>query len=332
MLRQVLPSTTAVFSRALVMPNTRPPILTGADVSEYRAEILRAVPGGHEFEPLLTVKLCDTTEPRDIAGAIKAGAVAAKLYPAGATTNSDDGVRNARNCFAAFAEMEQLAMILCIHAEDPDGFVLERERLYLDTIAEIANTYPRLRIIVEHVSDARTVEFVKQGGDGIGATVTVHHLVATLDDIVGECLRPHMYCKPVPKTPDDRDAVREVVFAGIPRFFFGSDSAPHAPGEKEGPCGAAGVFSAPTAIPILADLFEEHHVPIAAEDSGDGPSLEAFTAFFGADFYGLPRNSTRLKIEKLVNKGTAERTASPDGAPIVPDALAHPRHRAIAVP
>lgn len=380
MLRRVLPYSSGVFSRALVMPNTLPPILGGADVTAYRNEILEALPEGHEFEPIMTLKLTDRTTPRDIDGAAQAGAPAAKLYPAGATTNSDDGVRNARNCYAAFGEMERSGMILCIHAEDPDVFVLERERRYLDTIAEIAGTFPALRIIIEHVSDAKSVEFVRAAGENIGATVTVHHLVATLDDIVGECLSPHMYCKPVPKTPDDRDALREVVFAGVPRFFFGSDSAPHAPGEKEGPCGAAGVFSAPTAIPILADLFEEHHLPIASAagaagatgaTGAAGASLEAFTSFYGADFYGLPRNTGRVSVERPSDDGvetpggngvgtpaglrdasaeagdtTREGGRPPGGAgrrsaaahgtdsvaPLVPEALSNPRHRVLVVP
>ncbi len=275
-----------VFGRGLIMPNTLPPILNAVDVSRYRAEILAAaqVVNPH-FEALMTFKI---TTLAALGGAVEealadlkaAGAVAGKLYPAGVTTNSADGVKDLGELYPLFAAMEKRGLVLCLHGEDPDAFCLDRETAFLPKLGAVVAAFPRLKIVLEHVSTAQAVEWVLAQGPLVAATVTVQHLLFTLDDLLGGHLQPHLFCKPLIKRPEDRAALQAVVLSGSPRFFFGSDSAPHARAAKECDCGSAGCYSAPVALPALASFFEA---------AGELKGLADFVAGFGADFYGLPR-------------------------------------------
>ena len=296
LLRAVVRHSSGPFARGLVMPNTVPPVLTATDAEAYRKEIRDAVPAGHRFEPLMTIKVVPSTTAETVRQARAAGVVAAKLYPEGVTTNSADGVRDVAALAGAFAAMAEVGMVLCVHGEAPDAFCLDREAAFVDrTLPDLLAGFPDLRIVVEHVSTAAAVERVRAeppGPDGrprLGATVTVHHLLLTLDDVVGGALAPHHFCKPLAKRPEDRDAVLAAALSGDPRFFLGTDSAPHRRRDKEGPEGCAGVFTAPVALPVLAEVFEDH---------GALPRLDAFTGRFGAAFYGLAPNEGTVTLRK----------------------------------
>lgn len=271
-----------VFQRAVVMPNTVPPITTPEKLSGYRDAIVAAAPG---LLPLMTFKLIPGLTPDSVPLLREAGAVAGKLYPAGVTTNAEDGVSNVRVMDGVFRAMETEGLVLCIHAEDPDAFCLDREEAFIPTVAGIAERHPALRIVVEHVSSAAMTEFVHRAGERVGATVTAHHLLYTLDDLIGNALDPHLFCKPVVKGPEDRRAVRKFVLEGHPRFFFGSDSAPHPRSAKECGAGASGVYSAPTAAAAVVELFDA---------AGDARAVEGFMSRFGAEFYGLELNSAQV--------------------------------------
>jgi len=292
LLGQVLPHTAAVFGRALVMPNLDPPVLTGADAERYRKEILGARPSdgaGSDFEPLMTIKIVPSTTPAIIRDAAAAGVVAGKLYPEGVTTNSSDGVRDVLALGEVFAAMAEAGLVLCLHGETPDAFCLDREERFLfEVLPELARSFPELRIVVEHVSTAAAVDWVQhQPGANVAATITVHHLLLTLDDVVGGMLSPHHFCKPVAKRPADRAAIVAAAVSGDPRFFLGTDSAPHPREAKESAQGCAGVFTAPVALPLLATVFEEQ----SALDM-----LDAFCSGHGAAFYGLLPNPGTLRL------------------------------------
>jgi len=290
LLEAVVPETSRVFGRALIMPNTLPPVAAPADIDRYREEI-RAAAKEDRFTPLFAFKISErsaelwTAEQLRIAAA--EGMVAGKLYPEGATTNAEDGVRGLDELYPLFDAMDRAGTVLAIHGEDPSAFALDREKAFLPRLARIAADFPRLRIVLEHVSSREAVETVASMPETVAATVTLHHLMLTLDDLVGGLLSPHNFCKPVVKTPADRDALREVVFGGMPKFFFGSDSAPHPRQAKESAHGSAGVFSAPVALPALVELLEK---------AGALDRLEDFTSSFGAGFYGLPRNRETVTL------------------------------------
>jgi dihydroorotase len=294
LLGRVLPHTAATFGRALVMPNTEPPVLTGADAERYRKEIVSALPGsgsgsGSAFEPLMTIKIVPSTTPAVVRDAAAAGVVAGKLYPEGVTTNSSDGVRDVLALGPVFAAMAEAGLVLCLHGETPDAFCLDREERFLfEVLPELARSFPSLRIVLEHVSTAAAVDWVQhQPGTNVAATITVHHLLLTLDDVVGGMLAPHHFCKPVAKRPADRAAIVAAAVGGDPRFFLGTDSAPHPREAKESAHGCAGVFTAPVALPLLATLFEEQ---------GALPALEGFCSTHGAAFYGLPPSTGTLRL------------------------------------
>ena len=276
----------AGFARGLVMPNTKPPVRTATDLEVYRSRIHEAAPG---FRPLMTFKLLESTPPEDIADLADAGAVAGKLYPRGVTTNAEDGVRDLAALGQTLDAMAEAGLVLCIHAEDPEAQVLERESAYLPKIEGILSRHPKLRLVVEHVSTAAAVRFVKQFPERVGATITVHHLLFTLDDLLGDKLDPHLFCKPVVKQREDRDALQQAVLTADSRFFFGSDSAPHPKHSKETDACAAGVYTAPVALPLLLEFFETQGMLRAIED---------FTSRFGAEFYGLERNDGQLRCVK----------------------------------
>lgn len=275
------------FGRILVMPNTVPPVSSAEAVGNYRREIQAAAP---ELETLMTFKLNAKYTAEDLKRMKIAGAVAGKYYPAGVTTNSEDGVSDFESVLPVVAEMERLGLVLCVHGEDPSAFCLDREREFIHRVEFLAREFPRLKIVFEHLSTGSAVEAVLRLPENVAATITVHHLLHTLDDVVGGSLLPHHFCKPLPKRPEDREALQKAAFSGNPKFFFGSDSAPHEKGKKEGPCGAAGVYSAPVAVPLLVEIFER---------VGHLERLADFVAGFGADFYGIPRTKKRVSyIEK----------------------------------
>ena len=270
------------FGRILVMPNTVPPISSAQSLCEYRKQIHDAAPG---LDLLMTFKLNAQLSSNDLQQLKDAGAVAGKYYPAGVTTNSEDGVSEFESIFPVVAEMEKLGLVLCIHGEEPGAFCLDRESLFIRRVECLARKFPKLKIVFEHLSTKAAVDAVLRLPSNVAATITVHHLLHTLDDIVGASLHPHHFCKPLPKRPEDREALRAAAFSGNPKFFFGSDSAPHEKGKKEGPCGAAGVYSAPVAVPILIEIFERN---------GALDKLPDFIGAFGADFYRIPRQTKKV--------------------------------------
>ncbi|HTM67921.1 MAG TPA: dihydroorotase [Candidatus Binatia bacterium] len=285
MLRAVLPATARRFGRALIMPNTDPPVLTASDAAEYRRAI-EAEAGG--LEPLMAVKLVASTTPETIR-ACKGAVVAGKLYPEGVTTNSADGVSDFARMYPAFEAMEQAGMVLCLHGETPGVFSLDREKTFLETLRGIALAFPRLRIVLEHVTTADAVREVERLPDTVAATITAHHLFLTLDDVIGGSLRPHAFCKPVAKRPEDREALIAAATGGNPKFFLGTDSAPHLRGRKECDGGCAGVFSAPVAMEAYAAIFERRDALGRLED---------FASAFGARFYGLSLNEGTLTLAR----------------------------------
>lgn len=270
------------FGRILVMPNTVPSISSAQSLCEYRKQIHDAAPG---LDLLMTFKLNAQLSSNDLQQLKDAGAVAGKYYPAGVTTNSEDGVSEFESIFPVVAEMEKLGLVLCIHGEEPGAFCLDRESLFIRRVECLARKFPKLKIVFEHLSTKAAVDAVLRLPSNVAATITVHHLLHTLDDIVGASLHPHHFCKPLPKRPEDREALRAAAFSGNPKFFFGSDSAPHEKGKKEGPCGAAGVYSAPVAVPALIQIFEE---------AGELDKLSNFIGAFGADFYRIPRQTKKV--------------------------------------
>ena len=286
MLRDIAGYTAALFGRALVMPNLTPAILTEADAEAYRSRILRAIePFGFDFEPLMTIKLTARTTP-EIIGSLRR-TIAVKVYPEGVTTNSEDGVRDlSRVSGDVFRAMADKGIVLSVHAEEPSAFCLDREWRYLGRIERIAEEHPSLKMVIEHVTTCEAVGLVRDFGDNVAATITAHHLHATLDDVVGDKLRPHHFCKPIPKRPGDRAALRDAAIFGE-KFFLGTDSAPHLRGAKECSEGCAGCFTAPIALGLCATAFEEE---------GKLESLGEFTSERGARFYGLQPNKGEVAI------------------------------------
>ncbi|MDR2220259.1 MAG: dihydroorotase [Methylobacillus sp.] len=292
-MQAVLPDTARRFARAIVMPNLRPPVTTTALAGEYRARILAALPAGSRFEPLMTLYLTDNTAPEEITRAKASGFVhGVKLYPAGATTNSDSGVTDLAKCRAALAAMEKHGMSLLIHAEvtDADVDVFDREKVFIERhMIPLTRDFPGLRIVFEHITTRDAAQFVAEAPDFIGATITAHHLLMNRNALFTGGLRPHHYCLPVLKREEHRQALLAAATSGNPKFFLGTDSAPHAKSAKEAACGCAGMYTAHAAIELYAEAFE------AARALG---KLEAFASFHGADFYGLPRNTEKIVLER----------------------------------
>ncbi|MBX3727091.1 MAG: dihydroorotase [Xanthomonadales bacterium] len=285
--------TAAVFGRAIVMPNLLPPVTTTAQAQAYRARILAAAPAGSGFEPLMTLYLTEATTAAEIATARASGIVhGAKLYPAGATTNSQSGVADVRRIWPLLAAMQEADLPLLVHGEVTDAQVdvFDREAVFIERhLAPIVEAFPALRVVFEHVTTADAVAFVQQARPGVAATVTPQHLLMNRNDLFAGGLRPHHWCLPVLKRRRHQEALRTAVASGDPRFFLGSDSAPHARRDKESACGCAGCYSAPAALPLYAQVFEE---------LGCLDRLEAFASHHGADFYGLPRNTGRIVLER----------------------------------
>jgi dihydroorotase len=293
MLAAVLPHTAARFARAIVMPNLAPPVTTTAAALAYRERILAALPAGSDFTPLMTLYLTDNTPAEEIRRAAASGAVfGVKLYPAGATTNSDSGVTDLRHCDAALAAMEEVGMVLQVHGEvtEPGIDVFDRERVFIERVlAPAVERFPGLKVVFEHVTTADAVEFVRSAREGVAATVTPQHMLLNRNALFAGGLRPHNYCLPVLKAERHREAVCAAATSGSARFFLGTDSAPHTRGSKESSCGCAGIYSAPVGIEIYAEAFDQ---------AGALDRLEAFASEHGARFYGLPLNDTRITLER----------------------------------
>ena len=287
----VLADTARRFARAIVMPNLKPPVTTTQLALHYRDRILVELPEGSDFEPLMTLYLTDDTPPEEIARAKLSGRVhGVKLYPAGATTHSDAGVTRISRCFAALEKMEQLGLPLLIHGEatDPAVDVFDREKAFIEEVlGPTVDRFSGLKIVLEHITTRDAVQYVEVTGPNVGATITAHHLLLNRNALFLGGIRPHHYCLPVLKREEHRDALAEAATSGNPKFFLGTDSAPHARAAKEAACGCAGVYSAHAAIELYATAFEE----VGALDK-----LEGFASHHGADFYGLPRNKGSLTL------------------------------------
>jgi dihydroorotase len=307
-LESVLPYTARQFARAIVMPNLRPPVTTVEAARGYRerirAALVRANAGRAtplEFEPLLTLYLTDNTSPEEIARAAASGFVrAVKYYPAGATTNSDSGVTRLARAFPTLEAMERHDVPLLVHGEvtDPEVDVFDREQVFIATVlAEIVTRFPGLRVVVEHVTTREADDYVTAAGANVAATITAHHLLYNRNAIFRGGLRPHFYCLPVLKRERHREALVRAATGGSPKFFLGTDSAPHPRGEKESACGCAGCFTAHAALELYAEAFER---------AGALERLEAFASFNGPDFYRLPRNAARVTLIRDPWKAPAE--------------------------
>ncbi len=292
-LKAVLPDTAHRFSRAIVMPNLRPPVTTTALAAEYRQRILDALPAGANFEPLMTLYLTDKTSAAEIAKAQASGFVhGVKLYPAGATTNSDSGVTSLDACTEALEAMQECGMPLLVHAEvtDADVDVFDRERVFIDRhMKPLLAKYPALKVVFEHITTKDAAEFVASAPNNVAATITPHHLLMNRNAMFTGGIRPHHYCLPILKREEHRLALVKAATSGSPKFFLGTDSAPHAKSAKEAACGCAGMYSAHAGIELYAEVFE-------AENALD--KLEGFASFYGADFYGLPRNRDKITVVK----------------------------------
>ena len=292
-LAAVLPFTARRFARAVIMPNLSPPVTTTAAALAYRQRILAALPAAADFTPLMTLYLTDNTLPEEIDRAAASGAIlGCKLYPAGATTHSAAGVTDIRRLDAVLERMGERALTLQVHGEaaDPSVDVFDREARFIDqTLAPLVERFSRLRVVFEHVTTRTAVEYVCGARAGVAATLTPQHLLLNRNALFKGGIRPHLYCLPVLKREADREALCGVVARGDPRFFLGTDSAPHPRSQKESACGCAGIFSAHAGIELYAEVFEQ---------LGALPKLEDFASGFGADFYRLPRNDGTLTLER----------------------------------
>ncbi|CAM8985428.1 unnamed protein product [Rhodiola kirilowii] len=294
LLAAVAPHSAQHFKRAIIMPNLRPPVTTTAAAVAYRDSILKALPPSSNFDPLMTLYLTDSTSPDEIKLAKKSEVVrAVKLYPAGATTNSQDGVTDLfKKCLPVLEEMAKQDIPLLVHGEvtDPDIDIFDREKAFIDSVLiPLIKKLPHLKVVMEHITTADAVEFVESCEGSVAATVTPQHLILNRNAIFQGGLQPHNYCLPVLKRETHRRAIVAAVTSGSRKFFLGTDSAPHERRKKESTCGCAGIYSAPIALSLYAKVFEEAE----ALDK-----LETFTSFNGPDFYGLPRNSSKIKLMK----------------------------------
>jgi len=291
LMQSVLPDTARQFARAIVMPNLRPPVTTTEQAQAYRGRIIAALPAGAKFEPLMTLYLTDNTGAEEIRKARASGIVhAVKLYPAGATTNSDAGVTDLRKTYAALEEMQRCGMPLLVHGEvtDPAVDVFDREAVFIERVLQpLLKNLPGLRVVFEHITTKDAAQFVASAADNIAATITAHHLLYNRNAMFRGGLRPHLYCLPVLKREIHREALVQAATGGNRKFFLGTDSAPHAQHTKETDCGCAGCYTAHAALEMYAEVFEQ---------AGALDRLEGFASFHGADYYGLPRNTQQITL------------------------------------
>jgi len=301
MLAGVAGHTARQFARAIVMPNLSPPVVTAADAEAYRARIMAALPEGMAFEPLMTAYLTETTNPADLRAGFASGVfTAAKLYPAGATTNSSRGVRDIFSIIPVLEAMAEIGMVLCIHGEVTDAAVdiFDREAAFIErTLGPLVARLPQLKIVFEHITTAQGVDFVTNAGLNVGATITPQHLHINRNAMFAGGLRPHAYCLPVAKREVHRLALRRAATSGSPKFFLGTDSAPHSRDAKESACGCAGIFNAPFALESYLTVFEEE---------GAIAQFEGFASLHGPAFYGLPVNEGTVTLDRSGTQVPAE--------------------------
>ena len=292
-LQYTVPHTARVFARAIAMPNLVPPVKNAAQATAYRERLLAQAPKGSGFEPLRVLYLTDTTTPADIhAAKADSHVVAAKLYPAGATTNSADGVTSIDKIYPVLEAMSAVGMPLLVHGEVTAAHIdiFDREQVFIDTIlAPLCQRFPQLKVVLEHITTREAVEFVQAAPATVAATLTVQHLLYNRNHMLVGGVRPHLFCLPVLKRNVHQEALRACAASGNTKFFLGTDSAPHARHTKENACGCAGCFTAPAAIEMYAEIFES---------LGALNKLEAFASFHGPDFYGMPRNTTKITLRK----------------------------------
>ena len=280
------------FRRAIVMPNLVPPVMNTAQALDYKDRILAARPSGSQFEPLMVLYLTDTTDPAEIARAKAAGIHACKLYPAGATTNSASGVTDLKKIYPVLEAMQEAGMLFLLHGEVTDSSIdiFDREKVFLErTLSHIVERFPALKMVLEHITTSDAAQFVTAAPANVAATITAHHLLYNRNHMLAGAIRPHYYCLPILKRNTHQQALIKAAISGNPKFFLGTDSAPHAQNKKEAACGCAGSYTANAAIELYAEVFE---------DAGALDKLEAFASHFGADFYQLPRNTDTITLVK----------------------------------
>jgi dihydroorotase len=304
MLAAVLPDTARQFARAIVMPNLKPPVRTLADAQAYRGRILAALPAGMAFNPLMTLYLTDNTDPADVAHAHASGIVqAVKYYPAGATTNSDSGVSDIHKVEAVLEVMQEIGMPLLLHGEvtDPEVDIFDREAVFIDRVlTPLLRRLPKLKVVLEHITTRQAADFVTAAPANVAATITAHHLLYNRNAMFQGGMRPHYYCLPVLKRETHRHALIEAAVSGNPKFFLGTDSAPHAKHTKETACGCAGIYTAHAALELYAEAFDH---------AGALDKLEAFASFYGPDFYRLPRNTEQVTLVRETTTVSAEHSS-----------------------
>lgn len=311
LLKRVVPFTSAHFARAIIMPNLLPPVVTTTQAEAYRSRILASVPTEHDFSPLMTLYLTEATDPDDVEKGFRSGLIQAiKLYPKGATTNSQSGVRDTARVQRVLERMAEIGVPLCVHGEvtDPAVDIFDREAVFLETVLmPLRARLPELRIVLEHVTTRQGIEFVKAQDKNVAATITPHHLMINRNAILAGGIRPHYYCLPVAKREAHRLALRAAATSGDPRFFLGTDSAPHVDPLKENACGCAGIFCAPNTLACLAHVFE-----------GEGAldKLEAFASLNGPAFYRLLPNDERLTLQRVDEPISAPEKIETDDGPV----------------
>ena len=292
-LNDLVPATARAFRRAIVMPNLVPPVTTTEQALSYRQRILDAAPAGGQFQPLMTLYLTDNTSADEIRAAKASGHVyGCKLYPAGATTNSDSGVTDVKNIYPALEAMAEVGLPLLVHGEvtSPEVDIFDREAMFIDHVLQpLLLRMPSLRVVFEHITTADAADFVRHTGDNVAATITVQHLMLNRNAMLVGGIRPHHYCLPVLKRERHRQALVAAAISDSGKFFLGTDSAPHSKNKKENACGCAGMYTAPAAIEWYAEIFEQ---------AGALDKLEGFASHYGPDFYGLPRNNDTITLVK----------------------------------
>lgn len=310
-LATTVPHTARTFGRAIVMPNLKPPVTSLALAAAYRERILAARPAGSDFDPLMTLYLTDNLSPSEIASAYDSGLVqAVKYYPAGATTNSDSGVTSMDKVMPALRRMAEIGMPLLIHGEVTDEHVdiFDREKQFIDTLlAPLCEELPALRVVLEHITTGDAVQFVEQAPSNVAATITAHHLLFNRNHLLAGAVRPHFYCLPILKRSTHQEQLLKAATSGSGKFFLGTDSAPHARPAKETSCGCAGIYSAPAALELYAEIFDA---------AGALDKLEGFASHFGPDFYGLPRHSSKVTLEK--REWTLPKSYAYEGDELIP--------------
>lgn len=303
-----VPDAARQFRRAIIMPNLSPPVLNADQAMAYKRRIEAQIPNGCQFEPLMVLYLTDNTTPADIAAAKSAGVVACKLYPAGATTNSASGVTDIAKLMPVFQAMAEHGVLLLIHGEvtDAEVDIFDREAVFIDRIlSSLIKKVPHLKIVLEHITTADAVQFVKDADSNVAATITAHHLLYNRNHMLAGGIRPHYYCLPILKRSRHQQALLEAATSGNAKFFLGTDSAPHAREQKVSACGCAGAYTAYAAMELYAEAFEQMN---------SLPKLEAFASHFGPDFYGMPRNQSQITLRK-------EAWTAPDTLPFGPSEL-----------